>query len=141
MERKNLANCTPREFLKQTNRIKKSVEKWLTVNEISEIRKRMPDLTKIDGTLLRKEAIRKQSMENISAILDNALDKHPDETLEVLALCCFIEPEDIDTIKVTDLLASFNELVGNEEVIGFFISLARLGQMNTLNLSKQSEQI
>lgn len=141
MERKNLANCTPREFLKQTNRIKKSVEKWLTVNEISEIRKRMPDLTKIDGTLLRKEAIRKQSMENVSAILDNALDKHPDETLEVLALCCFIEPEDIDTIKVTDLLASFNELVGNEEVIGFFISLARLGQMNTLNLSKQSEQI
>lgn len=141
MERKNLANCTPREFLKQTNRIKKSVEKWLTVNEISEIRKRMPDLTKIDGTLLRKEAIRKQSMENISAILDNALDKHPDETLEVLALCCFIEPEDIDTIKVTDLLASFNELVGNEEVIGFFISLARLGQMNTLNLSKQSDQI
>ena len=141
MERKNLANCTPREFLKQTNRIKKSVEKWLTVNEISEIRKRMPDLTKIDGTLLRKEAIRKQSMENVSAILDNALDKHPDETLEVLALCCFIEPEEIDTIKVTDLLASFNELVGNEEVIGFFISLARLGQMNTLNLSKQSEQI
>lgn len=141
MERKNLANCTPREFLKQTNRIKKSVEKWLTVNEISEIRKRMPDLTKIDGTLLRKEAIRKQSMENVSAILDNALDKHPDETLEVLALCCFIEPEDIDTIKVTDLLASFNELVGNEEVIGFFISLARLGQMNTLNLSKQSDQI
>lgn len=139
MERKNLANCTPREFLKQTNRIKKSVEKWLTVNEIAEIRRRLPDLSKIDGTLLRKEALRKQSMENISAILDNALDKHPDETLEVLALCCFIEPEEIDNVRVTDLLASFNELVNSEEVIGFFISLARLGQMNTLNLSKISE--
>lgn len=36
---KNLANCTPSEFLKQTNKIKKSVEKWLKATDIMEIRK------------------------------------------------------------------------------------------------------
>jgi hypothetical protein len=39
---KNLANCTPREFLKQTSKIKGSVEKWLKVTDVMNIRKRMP---------------------------------------------------------------------------------------------------
>ena len=31
---KNLANCTPREFLKQTYRLKKCVEKWLQETDL-----------------------------------------------------------------------------------------------------------
>jgi hypothetical protein len=41
---KNLANCKPSEFLKQTNRIRKSVSKWLTDTDIANIRKRMPNI-------------------------------------------------------------------------------------------------
>ena len=37
---KNLANCTPTEFLKQTSKIKRSAEKWLKVTDIMAIRKR-----------------------------------------------------------------------------------------------------
>ena len=44
---KNLANCTPREFLKQTYRIKKSVEKWLELTDLLNMRKNMPTLIPI----------------------------------------------------------------------------------------------
>ena len=41
---KTLANCTDVEFLRQTNKIRKAVEKWLTDTDIANIRKRMPKL-------------------------------------------------------------------------------------------------
>ena len=41
---KNLANCTPTEFFRQTNLIRKSVSKWLTDTDIQGIRKRMPEI-------------------------------------------------------------------------------------------------
>ena len=41
---KNLANCKPSEFLVQTNKIRKSVEKWLTVTDIMNIRRTQPEL-------------------------------------------------------------------------------------------------
>ena len=43
-ELKTLATCKPTEFVRQTNRIKKSVEKWLTDTDILNIRKRLPAL-------------------------------------------------------------------------------------------------
>ena len=39
-ERKNLVTCKPTEFLKQTNRIRKSAEKWMKATNVLEIRKR-----------------------------------------------------------------------------------------------------
>ena len=39
---KNLANCKPSEFLVQTNKIRKSVEKWLKITDIMNIRKVVP---------------------------------------------------------------------------------------------------
>ena len=46
---KNLANCKPSEFLKQTFRIKKNVEKWLAHTDIMSIRKNMPEMLKIES--------------------------------------------------------------------------------------------
>lgn len=140
---KNLANCKPSEFLRQTSRIRKSVENWLSVTEIMEIRKRLPKLTHVtddmsaekraeiiaENRLKQSEQVRQNAMD----ILDAVLDKHPDETLELLALLCFIEPDDVDNHPISEYLESFTELVSNETVINFFISLARLGQMNTSN--------
>lgn len=138
---KNLANCKPSEFLKQTNRIRKSVEKWLDATHIMEIRKRMPEVKTVplgadeevrrsvglENTKLRNE----QAKANISAILDEVLENHPDETLEILALCCFVEPENVDEHSVSEYLEAFNELVSNEAVIGFFSLLVRAGRTST----------
>ena len=62
---------------------------------------------------------------NMMDLLDEVLEKHPDETLEVLALLCFVEPKDIDKYTVTEYLKNFTELISNEDVINFFISLLK----------------
>ena len=127
---KNLANCKPSEFLKQCNRVRKSVEKWLTDTEIMEIRKRLPDIPVTATPDERKAANLEQARKNINAMLDSILEKHPDETLELLALCCFIEPANVDDYPITDYIDAFAEMIGNEAVLRFFTSLVKLGQMN-----------
>ena len=137
----NLANCKPSEFLKQTYRIKKSVEKWLKVTDILNIRKETPRLTTITKEMTeaeRKEVfeenrikIREQATKNAMAILDEVMDKHADETLEILALCCFIEPNEVDNYGIDFYLKNFTEIISNQAVIDFFTSLAQLGVLNT----------
>lgn len=137
---KNLANCKPTEFLKQTNRIRKAVEKWLNVTEIARIRKQVPELKRIDLDMTVEEKaevqeenrkrVQEQTLKNAMEILDAVMDKHPQETLEVLALLCFVEPAHVDDHEITEYLEAFTELIGNKAVINFFTSLARLGQMN-----------
>jgi len=146
-ELKTLVNCKPSEFLKQTNRIKKSAEKWLTDTDILNIRKRLPALEIIPETATpeekkaifnrNKSAAEAQAKKNISAMLDSILEDHPDETLELLALCCFVEPEHIDDHKVSDFLNAFNSIISDKAVLDFFISLASLGQMRISDASKQ----
>ena len=141
---KNLANCKPSEFLKQTSKIRKSVENWLSVTEILETRKRQPKLTQLSEDMTAEERSqvflanqaksREQMRQNMMDILDAVLDKHPDETLELLALLCFVEPEDVDNHMVSEYLEAFTEIINNEQVLNFFISLARLEH---LDISKQ----
>ena len=145
-ELKTLANCKPSEFLKQTNRLKKSVEKWLTETDIVNIRKKVPALepVPIDATVetkaeifaINKKRMEEQARKNVSEMLDAILELYPDETLEVLALCCFIEPKDIDNYTMRDLLIPINSLLNDEAVIDFFTSLASLGQTITSDASK-----
>lgn len=145
-ELKTLATCKPSEFLRQTNRVKKSVEKWLTDTDILNIRKRLPVLEIIPQDASKEErqeifdrnkkTATEQAKKNLSAMLDAILDDHPEETLEVLALCCFVEPEHADDYTVGEYLTAFNSLLNDKAVIDFFTSLASLAQINTLNASR-----
>lgn len=139
---KTLASCKPSEFLRQTNRIRKSVERWLTETDIINIRKRMPEYEKADadatieekGQVVRRNAEkrRQQIRKNLDAIFQAVLEDHPDETLELLALLCFVEPEHVDDYPVIDYLNAFTELITDEAVLSFFTSLQQLGQMDIL---------
>lgn len=145
-ELKTLVNCKPSEFLKQTNKIKKSVEKWLTDTDILNIRKRMAPLEMVPQDATdeeRKEVFEhnkkiseEQAKKNFSAMLDAILEEHPDETLELLALCCFIEPEHADDYTVSDYLMAFNSIINDKAVLSFFTSLASLVAKNTSDVSK-----
>ena len=145
-ELKTLATCKPSEFLRQTNRIKKAAERWLTDTDIVNIRKRLPATEEVptDASFEERDAIEErnkklmmeQAKKNISAMLDAILEEHPDETLEVLALCCFIEPSDADNHTVSEYLAAFNTLINDKAVANFFISLVSLGQTVTSTASK-----
>ena len=134
---KNLATCKPSEFLKQANRIRKSVKNWLQVTDIMEIRKRMPkgmpeysaDLSQEETEAVkakRDEMMTAQMGENLDAMLEALMDKHPDETLELLALCCFVEPEDVDDYTVGEYLTAVTELINDKAVRDFFMSLMPL---------------
>jgi len=120
---KNLANCKPSEFLTQTNKIRKSVSKWLTDTDIVNIRKRRPVFSDDLSEEERRAALDKQVNENFEAILDAILEEHPQETLELLALMCFIEPEHVDDYSVPEYIEAFNEIIGNKAVLDFFMSL------------------
>ena len=133
---KTLATCTPREFMRQTAKIRHVVADWMDMTKILEIRKEKPDFPK-DATFEERQAIlQSQIQKNLSKMLDAILDEHPDETLDLLALMCFIEPEDVDKYTVEYFLDAISELISNKAVIRFFTSLVQLGQTNTLEESK-----
>lgn len=138
---KNLANCKPSEFLAQTNKIRKSVAKWLSDTDIANIRKVQPELRSVPisasveerADIIRENAerVKEQAKKNLNLILEQVMEKHPDETLELLALLCFVEPKDVDKHPVSEYLTSLTELINDKAVIGFFTSLAQLEKMDT----------
>lgn len=142
MALKTLADCKPTEFLRQTNRIRKAVFNWITVTDIATIRARLPkyEVANKDASAEEKaavikrnaEALKKQQMENLNAIFDAMMEQHPDETLEILALCCFVEPKNVDDHPIGEYLTAFAKLISDEAVINFFTSLAQLGQKGIL---------
>ena len=127
---KNLANCKPSEFLVQTNRIRKCAENWLDVTGIMNIRKTQPVFQEGMTKEERQAAIQKQVKINLSKMLDAMLEAHASETLELLALACFVEPEDVDNHPMSEYIGAVNELINDKAVLGFFTSLVRLGQTN-----------
>lgn len=136
---KNLATCKPTEFVKQTVKIKKSVQNWLKITDIMNIMREKPNLTKITDEMSEserqeifdknKEISEELARKKISNAFDAALENHPDETLELLALLCFVEPTEIDNYPIDEYFTALNEMLNNTNVISFFTSLIRLGQM------------
>ena len=143
---KNLANSKPSEFLKQTLKIKRLVEKWLTSEDIAEIRKRLPKTEKILQTMTKEEqgeimlrnqkATKEQMMKNFMDIIDIMLDRKFDETLAVIALSCFVEPSEVDNYPIDEYLGCISDMLENRNVIRFFASVAHLGQTNISLVSK-----
>lgn len=133
---KTLANCTPREFLVQTNKIRKSVSKWLTLTKILEIRKEKPEIDADASSEEKRAALENQVRHNLSSMLDAILDEHPDETAELLGLLCFIEPDDLDNHSMIEILANVTDILSSKEVLSFFISLTQLESSGILDTVK-----
>lgn len=131
---KTLANCKPSEFIRQTYRIKKSAEKWMKATKIIEILRQKPafKILPVGATAEERVAVieenkkieQNQGMRNFSQIVDMAFGENPEKTLEILALCCFVEPENVDDHPMSYYFEAMNELIHDEGVIGFFTSLA-----------------
>ena len=131
---KNLANCKPSEFLMQTNNIRKAVENWLTVTELKDIRKRLPPVKEGLSAEEKKKEVEAQVKRNLSAILDSIMGEHPQETIELLALLCFVEPEKADDYPISFYLENLSEIISDKAVLGFFTSLMNLGQSGILTV-------
>lgn len=129
---KTLANCNPREFLVQTNKIRKAVASWLSLTKVLEIRKNLPHLSDEATTEERREAMAEQVKKNTTDMLDAILEEHPEETAELLGLLCFVEPDDLDNHKMTEFFGAVAEILNSREILDFFISL---GQLENLSIS------
>jgi len=144
---KNLANCKPSEFLAQTFKIKKSLQEWLDVTKLMEIRKNKPQgLITLDGLSgeerenaikENKKKVQEQQKKNLADILDKMLNENAEKTLEVLALCCFVDPADVDNYPMSEYLDSLGELISDKGVLNFFSSLVQLAQKDTGIVPKQ----
>lgn len=144
---KNLANCTPTEFLTQTNKIRKSVHSWLKLTDLMNIRQKRPRLTPLTNEMTdkeraqvildNKEAMKEQARENFSLMLDKMLDDYPEQTLEVIGLINFIDKSELDNYKMVDLMANTLEMLEDEAVMGFFGLLMRLGSKNTSSVAQK----
>ena len=124
---KSLANCKPSEFIKQTNKIRHYVEKWLKDIKFSDIRKHLPDIPDGATDEEKTELIRQQNFKNFSDMLDSALEEHTEETLGILALCSFIPVEEADNQPMDFYIEVIADLIESEAVTRFFISLVKLG--------------
>lgn len=138
---KNLATCKPSEFIQQTTKIKKAVEHWLTATDILNIRKRIPDIIqltedmseedKLKAAKKNMESRRAQARENLSDMFNAIFSEHPKETLELLGMLCFVEPEDIDNHPISEYLGSVYESLSDENVIRFFSLFRKWGLLDT----------
>lgn len=133
---KTLANCSPREFLVQSNKIRKSVAKWLSLTKLLDIRKNLPAIPEDATEDERRDAIAKQVQANATAMLDAILDDHPEETAELLGLLCFVEPDDLDNHSMTEFFGAISEILNSREIIDFFTSLVSLGSGNSSGFAK-----
>lgn len=125
---KNLANCTPKEFAIQTRLIKHAVEKWLTETDIMKIREMKPAIPEGATDEEIAKLMQEQAGKNLSAMFDVVMDEHPDETVELLGLLCFVPPAEVDNHPMTYYMDSISELIANQSVMNFFISLLSAGR-------------
>lgn len=121
---KNLTNCNLKEFMVQTRLIKHHVEKWIKNTDIMNIRKNMPAIPDDADDEERKKLLTEQGMKNASAMFDAIFDEHPDETVEMIALLCFVPLSEIDNHPMTYYMESVTEMLNDKTVWDFFISLA-----------------
>lgn len=133
---KTLVNCTPREFLAQTSKIRKRAADWLGKTRILEIREKQPVYAEGMTAEEKQEAMRRQVKANLNEMLDSMLDEYPNETADLLGLLCFIDPDDLENHKMVEILKAATDAISDEDVLDFFISLMRLGQRNTSRNAK-----
>ena len=142
---KNLATCKPSEFIAQTSRIREAVAGWLDAIDLQKIRNKKPNYEtfpagataeqKAEVIQHNAELLKKQTADNVNEILDNMLAKHPQETLNVLALCCFVEPANVDDHSMDEYLECIMDMMENKAVLRFFSLLVRLDQIPTSKVS------
>lgn len=135
---KNLANCTPDEFLDQTFLIMNAAEKFMKVNDILGIRGRkveglqeIPKDNEEEADRVRRENAKKitaQRMKNVKDLLTSMTHTNKSETLELLALSCFIDPADVNNYTMPFFLRNVGEMISNQDVLAFFTSLAEVEQ-------------
>lgn len=117
---KNLANCTPDEFMAHAVKIRGPLMDWMENIGLNEIRSRKPE--GFDGMEQKEKeaALAELAIENMGEILAAALEKDPENTRKLMCLCTLTEPEEFNTHTMPEYFSAILEVLRSEEVRGFF---------------------
>ncbi len=122
---KTLANCTPVEFLRQTNKIRHAAYSLLKDSGVWEIRKRLPQMTGKETAQEKKALLDEQAKKNLDDILDALMDKSAEQTVNVLGMMCFMEPEEIQKATISEIVRPALELLNSQPVKDFLLWLVK----------------
>lgn len=128
---KTLANCTPVEFLRQTNKIRHAVSDLFGAAGIAEIRKNLPEMTGDETDAEKKEKFQKQGAQNFSKILDALLDTNAEATAALLGMMCFRDPKDMENDTGMEYIEAALALFESNPVKDFLLTLVQLALKNT----------
>ena len=127
---KTLANCSFDEFFAQTNKIRKLVEKWLEALDFKGMREKLPAFP--EGATA--EELAKQKSENnrayLHALLEALFEENAELTKELLCALCFVEYGKRNEHSAREYIKAANDLINDQVVVDFFMSLAALGRIN-----------
>lgn len=124
---KTIADCTPVEFLRRTNQIRREAGELLKKTGVLEIRKRTPELTGQETPQELKEKNLAQAKKNLDAMLDVLLDQDAEGTVRLLELMCIPEPDDPPLTGMA-LFSAGVQLLSSKAVMDFLFSLMKLDQ-------------
>lgn len=122
---KTLANCSPVEFLRQTNKIRHAAAGFMKETGVLELRKRLPELTGKETEEEKKTALDKQARQNLSDMADLLMDTNAEKTAELLGMLCFMDPKDLENAKGIEFLTPAIEILSSKPVIDFLLLLAK----------------
>ena len=117
---KNLSNCTPTEFLKQAMAMRAPFKAWLENTGIPEIRKHMPDGYDDMTDEEKVEAATDQARKNVGEMLNAALEKDFDGTIELICMATFTPRKDFDKHPFSEYMTSLLDCLKNDGVKSFF---------------------
>lgn len=128
---KNLATCSPTEFFTQTVAIRHAAAEWFAGTNILGIRKKMPKLPEDLSDEDRQDALTKQAKENALEIFHAVFEDHPEETIKLMALACFVDPEHVDDYRMEDYVTAIMDMIESPAVVRFFSYVVRSVLKNT----------
>lgn len=117
---KNLANCTPTEFLCQVMKLRTPFIQWMDKVGAAELRKRVPNGLDDMSDEEKLSALRNQGIANVGDILAAALEKDYNGTIEVMCISCFTDVEDVDSHPMVEYIDAIVEMMNSKEVRSFF---------------------
>lgn len=144
---KTIANLNGVEFLRAINRTRHAVEKLMKVTDVLSIWKKNPTFKGNETETEKLEMQRNQLKKNLNDMLDTLLERHAEETYELIMAMCIWEPvpavidEETNEIIIPakdepdgiDLVIAAFELIADKRILDFLLQLAKSGLFATEN--------
>lgn len=113
---RNLANCTPDEFMAQVVKVRGPFVEWVKRVGTEEFRKVYADKLADENVVNRAKALSMYLGEIIMA----SMEKEPELTKELLCLTTFTEIEDFNSHRMLEYISAVFEMYRSRDMRDFF---------------------